>query len=653
MFAIRLLRRCFILLLLPAAVHMKTREGGKHLLSLSSGDQTQAVSVGTGKFQTLITDRQLALPATPHIGLLNRVQWTTGSRLLKLGEPIKFTFFIPAGKDAGELKIFANYLETLGDPGNTFRADGGMTWLEQRTSEAVPLKFHDGRASLTYRPRAPGNYMARWSVGADVLYRYFSVITDEYIVLRFGGYHELKTDPTLHATGIPMDFPLPIEKYTSQDSLGKLFLGYHRQFGDAVIPQFPDSPDLKQEQRIQQYAAAVDKIRTIVPDTNDLREGRIEMWHSLDPGYVSTLRALGMVSHFGLQMANGGSWLGMPEFPYFASPLDIRKINQEQGGLVTHQWDFCTGWHFLGPQSWHYSISQGNWEAAQKCLYQGVREAENCAQISGHFAYLGPLYDGNLRNTPEMFDFVERYQRYIAFDMTRQFKLVFARSIDIADYYRRHFVVTPTTVFVSKTDHLFYDMHWGNIWAGSHLLMARERLPWLTRMSSIGPTHRRAKDPLSQEYMVVEDQKRSIRFERECPNPTWWYKYTNQEEDLTSAGSKIAWTETPDVDFVSPPETNPNRVGGPPEMPTWKKDSDGMSIKLKAITKSKFTDYAIALWGLPQEFARNPNLSKIRSNVKKVLLARNTAGEYHLVVFFDLEPDLVLRVTLLGLTSTN
>ena len=59
-----------------------------------------------------------------------------------------------------------------------------------------------------------------------------------------------------------------------------------------------------------------------------------------------------------------------------------------------------------------------------------------------------------------MSQFVERYQRFMAFEAPKQHKVVYARSIDIADYYRRHFHATPRTVFVSKTDHVTHDM-WG------------------------------------------------------------------------------------------------------------------------------------------------------------------------------------------------
>lgn len=82
-----------------------------------------------------------------------------------------------------------------------------------------------------------------------------------------------------------------------------------------------------------------------------------------------------------------------------------------------------------------------------------------------------------------MSDFVERYQRLVVFDFPKRHRVVFARSIDMADYYRRHFPATPRTVFVSRTDHVLYDRWWLCHWCNEDHLVPRERLPWETRMS--------------------------------------------------------------------------------------------------------------------------------------------------------------------------
>ena len=575
--------------------------------------------------------------------IVERPQWATSSRLLQLGEEIQFDFSLPAGTEAGDLEIFPRYLE-LANPGGAFVAGGSLAWLNALKSERFRLDFVKGHASLQYQPRAPGNYVARWSAGGELFYRYFSVIQDDWIVPAFSTFISLESEPTLHATGIPLDYRLPVARFDTNDHLFQKFLAYHRHYGDNIIPAFPDTPQMNQEERLGVYGEGLKNARALLPDGSDLRSIRVDMKHDLDPGYMETLIRLGVNDHCGLQEANAKPWLGMPEFPYFSSPVDCRKINQRpEGTVLAHHWDFCGGWHFLGPVSWHYRVAEGQWGATEKCLRQGMEELKNLAQMSRHPALLMPLYEGvgqkdrypntlfdEGRAELPMFQFVERYQRQMAFQFTKEYKLAFARSIDIADHYRCHFKVTPRTVFVSKTDHVLYDMWWLCHWANERRLVPRERIPWLTRISTLmndRKTRLYYKDPLSCEYILVEDQKRSVRFERESPNPIWWFDYTVQERG--PSGSAITHVETPDVEIDRSP---------------WRRDSEGISIALKMLTKASFQDYAIALWGLPSEFS--PERFSVESNAKEFILTRNTGGEFHLVLVFDLQPNAELHITL-------
>ena len=569
-------------------------------------------------------------------------QWTTGPRLLKLGESVRFEFTLPRGLEASALAIYPRYLERA-DPGEAFVAGGGLAWLDALEPETVELAFTGGRAAVTYRPRVAGNYIARWRVGDELFYRYFSVIEDDWIVVRFSPFFELEPNPSLHALGIPLDYRLAIEQYDPNDPLFCRLLDHHRHYGDAVTPEFPDTPEMSQDERVRFYGEGLAKVRSLLSDPSDARSARTHMRHDLEPGYAETYMRVGLNAHYGLQEANCRPWLGMPEFPYFASPVDMRKVNQAPGGsVVAHQWDFCGGLHFLGPVRYHYGVSENHWERATQCIDQGMREAKNLAELSGHPAFLVPLYDGVTKHymvsnglfnegygAEPMFKFVDRYQRHFGFELTKEYKLAFARSIDIADYYRRHFEVTPRTVFVSKTDHVMYDMWWFCTWGDDHYLIPRERIPWLTRISSVTKqkeldADRGHKDPLSCEYILVEDQRRSIRFERESPNPIWWFDYTQQERG--NRGSAISYLATPDVDILRSFSTD-----------------GALTIKLKMLTSAHFKDYAIALWGVPAMFS--PDRSRIETNAKDFLLARNTDNEFHLVLFFDLEPDLELYVT--------
>ena len=61
-------------------------------------------------------------------------------------------------------------------------------------------------------------------------------------------------------------------------------------------------------------------------------------------------------------------------------------------------------------------------------------------------------------------------------------------------------------------------------------------------------------------------------------------------------------------------------------------------------TQSAFNDYAVALWGVPAPFSRDR--SRVQTNAKDFILARNIGDEFHLILVFDLRPDVELWVTL-------
>jgi len=594
--------------------------------------------------------------------------------LLKLGEKIAFHFFVPAGAEAEDITIFPRYLEGA-HPGEAFGADGDLAWLDALESQTVQLSFTNGQAAVSYRPQVAGNYLARWRAGGELFYRYFAVIEDDWIVVRFSTHGDLDPRPNLHATGIPLDYRLPVERssemsmdwaggtgqFDPDDPVFQKFLHYHRHYGDAIIAHLPDTPEMALQERVAYYGALLDKARRLLPDPNSVRSARVTIRHPLDPGYTETFSRLGVNDFCGLAGANGKPFLGMPEFPYFSSLVDCRKVNQARGGsVVAHQWDFCGGWHFLGPISWHYEQAYGlgrwmslreieqaaslsdnaKWGKTEQCLRQSVAEANNLAQLSDHPAFLLPLWSIDTttawhpvctRDNP-LFDYVERFQRLIAFTLTKEYKLAFARSIDIADYYRRHFPVTPRTVFVSMTDHIQYDRAWLPGWYHKAILMTRERIPWNTDIAEIMTARARGepipfKDPLSSEYILIEDQHRQIRFERESPNPIWYFDYTEQERG--PQGSAITHVVTPDVRVTQP---------------RWRQTAQGLTTSVTMRTEATFPNYAIALWGMPEEF--DPDSWQIETDAREHIVARNTDGEHHLILLFDLKPNVVLHVTL-------
>jgi len=136
--------------------------------------------------------------------------------------------------------------------------------------------------------------------------------------------------------------------------------------------------------------------------------------------------------------------------------------------------DFCGSWHFLGPVSWHIQSARGDISKTRHCITQGIIEYENLAQMSGHPAFVvGPLYDGYeffsypRNKEPQQWQskleyrqkYVKEYIKLMAFEMPKNHKIVFARSIDVADYYLRISTRLPYRLCL-QNDHPWYDTWW-------------------------------------------------------------------------------------------------------------------------------------------------------------------------------------------------
>jgi len=596
--------------------------------------------------------------------LTNTPLWTTSSRLLKLGESISFHFCVPEGLSSSDLIIYPRYLENA-QPGEAFKAGGDLNWVKELEHETINLEFINNHALLTYQPSLPGSYLAVWLVGDETFYRYFSVVEDDYIVLAFSTFFGLESEPSLHATGIPLDYRLPIDAFDLENPTFNKLLGYNQRFGDLIVPLFDDTPTLIHEERVKLYGEGMQRVRKLMPDPNDTRSIRVEAHHEADPGYPRAFTEIGVSDHCGLWEANCKPWLGMPEFPYYSSPDDCRKMDQSDiGSVVSHQWDFCGGFHFLGPVQWHYGASEGRMEVTEECLRRGMDEFANLAEMSGHPAFVTPLYDGIEKNTAfgvyssgypdptypnpvfqdgygtdQIFQYIEDYQRLFAFDFTKKYKVVYARSMDIVDYYLRHYKTTPRTVHVSKTPHILYDAWWtqGTV-ANYGVMVTPEKIPWITKVSTVHKMRKAAilpglqgliplKDPMSCEFILIEEPKRAIRFERECPNPIWWFDYTRNE--VNQDGSIINAIETPDVLIMRSQSYN---------------EKAGLTIDLTMNTVEYFPRYAIALWNLPVSYDSQSN--DIDTNASNYELVKNTDGEVHMILHFDLEPDAQIRLIL-------
>jgi len=93
------------------------------------------------------------------------------------------------------------------------------------------------------------------------------------------------------------------------------------------------------------------------------------------------------------------------------------------------------------------------------------------------------------------------------------------------------------------------------------------------------------------------------------------------------SGNFITYTETPDVLIA--------RTG-------WTQTHDGQMITLTMKTQAEFRDYAIALWNVPMAYTNDR--SRIKTNAKDFILVKNTAGQCHLVLFFDLKPNAQIQI---------
>ena len=580
-----------------------------------------------------------------------QMTWTTSSRLLKLGESVEFRFHVPTGATTGDLKIYSRYLEES-DPGTQFSPGGELNWLAALPFEQIALTFNGGQAAASYTPKHPGSYLAVWRAGDETYYRYFAAINDRYIVLSFATFFGLDPQPTFHALGIPLDYRLPLAQFSPDDPLGRRLLSYNRRFGELVVPAFPDLPEAKHDELVRFYGEGLKKARALLPDPLDHRSIRVDMNHNEDPGYPRAFSELGVNDHCGLWEANCPPWLGMPEFLYYAAPEDCRKVNQSAGGsVVAHQWDFCGSFHFLGPVDWHYTASEGLFERTEACLRDGLGEFRNAVEMSGHPLFVTPLYGGPDKSCAypdSVFHvsddrrgaaaFCEQYLRFIAFKVPKEYPVVFTRSIDMVDYFRRHFPATPRTLFSCRTRHALYDAWWQGALNNYGVFYTPHRIPWSTRISTARRMREAAilpekqsivpfKDSLSCEFILLEDQQRQVRFERECPNPVWWFDYTRQERN--DKGSLVRAVETPDVRILRSQDFSPKT---------------GLTITLKMNTEAEFPGYAIALWGLPIDYSMAPD--DIVTTAHSYTLVKNVDGETHMVLCFDLKPDVELEIIL-------
>ena len=65
-------------------------------------------------------------------------------------------------------------------------------------------------------------------------------------------------------------------------------------------------------------------------------------------------------------------------------------------------------------------------------------------------------------------------------------------------------------------------------------------------------------------------------------------------------------------------------------------------MHLKISSPTEFPDYALCLWGVPAPFSADR--ATVETNAKDFIPVKNTAGEFHLVLMFDLQREMELFV---------
>ena len=98
--------------------------------------------------------------------MIEYAQWRTGARLLHRGESITFDFHLPAGMPSSDLAIYPRYLERAA-PGDSFCPGENLDWLAALPCQTRKLRIVGGRATITYKPRSAGSYLAAWQAGHE------------------------------------------------------------------------------------------------------------------------------------------------------------------------------------------------------------------------------------------------------------------------------------------------------------------------------------------------------------------------------------------------------------------------------------------------------------------------------------------------------
>lgn len=573
----------------------------------------------------------------------NRVEekFAVNRRLINLGEKMQFQFALNHEEDSkSEFRIFPRYLENC-DPTTARSHKGCLDWLEEVPSISCDLRVADGRAEVEYLPKEPGNYMARLRTSGNTLYRYFAVVTREYLVYRMLAYSTMQPPvggPEMRNGGIPIDWAI------YDDNLAEILapagerlralLGFQDTFGDLIMPWLQTGSKAKgaPDFNIGRYVdTAISHMREA-----GISVGRAVCDWTVFSGAVEEYQKRGFDVLDGiipqLEFQRGAPW-----FPYWISPDDFLAPSATPTEMMAMIMDFCIGFHFHGPPDFHMLASNCNWEVAAPHSDLAVREHILIAKNSCG----GPVFIPTLltfrygrwgvwpeRNWPEekQLAFARDFLDDTAFVHVRKYPIAFARCVDIADYRREHPEPQPRRVLSSITHDWPYDQVWTAEWCNTGENVHRGALPFNESLENIRSRQQNIiwyPTASAREIVYYEDGKHQCRFEYACPKPTLWYDYGDHRPRGRFSGRKEIEVPDPKISL----ETT--------------LDENSLELRYRIQNGSRFPEYKLVLWDIPREFAACP----VKTSAKECLLVENSDGDYRAILIFDLQSTMTVWVS--------
>jgi hypothetical protein len=562
------------------------------------------------------------------------------SRLVNVGEQIKFSLTVdPALAEEADFRIFPRYLENC-DPQEARNCEERLAWLDDIPSVSFDLALDNGHAGFTYTADQPGNFIARFRTPGKTLYRYFAAVTEEYLIYRMQAYGRIEPpeeDEELRNGGFPIDWALDSKNLDiildpNKGHLKKA-LEYQEIFDDLILPWFSSMlTDVKNDPCFD-ISKRVDAVLDRMQQAG-FRIGRAVVDWEAHAEAVEEYQRRGFEVMDGI-IAEDEIHRGAPWFPYWMSEDDFLSPAEGPTDKLGMIMDFCAGFHFHGPPSFHMLASECSWEVAAPHADLAAREHVLIVKNSGGGPVVVPtLFTYEYRpwgtwpkrdwSRQRQLKFAREFLNDTAFEHARKYPIVFARCTDIADYMRKHPTgVQPRRVLSSITHDWPYDRIWSPEWVRGIDAFCDVRSFNDSLYDIRGRWASLWAKPGSRELIYYEDSRHNCRFEYACPKPILWYAY----DDHRRAGK---WCGRPELEVPDPQISMETKL-----------DERTFELCYKIQGGTQFPNYKLAVWDIPREFAEFP----FKTNAEEFILVRNSEGDYRGILLFDLKSDMELRLS--------